>query len=248
VATVVPNYAGGYWGDSAEIRTGATGGIANITGWFSWDYGFLDIDPDTYRYFCNSQPESDSAAAQATVPTCNIVENFTGSKTQGDQLQFLADANECSESLGPIDCTSPTWWHWNMEGTATVNNDASRWSISRQLVSDHRAGHYVNSAGSLIAFDDVPVTPGPDGPGPGFTQNNAGQKNLFWIDGPGNFKFFSGFTINDMTFVFNFTDTVQSLDSNVSCTANWHAKLRVDNAALNTAVSEGGPGFISTTF
>jgi hypothetical protein len=202
-----------------------------------------------YTFYTNGK------AAQVTVnpPTCTLNENFYNSKTPGDNLAFqFIYGNDCTESLGPVDCTSLNWWHWHMEGTATVSNDASRWNITRQLISDRRTGHY-KIGSTLYAFDEVPIPTGSDGPPTNTTQKTAGQHNLFWIDAPGSWKYYgsgAGNPITDEILVMNFTDTIQSMDSTgTTCAANWHMKLQVDAApALNYSASSAGYGWISTTW
>lgn len=156
-------------------------------------------------------------------------------------------------SLGPINCGSPiNWWHLNVEGTVTTSNDASRWTLSQQIVGNRIHGFYAY-AGSSWEFNVLNLLPvGPDGPSN--YQNTAGTKQIFWIDGPGNryvWKSINGINpITSEVFVLNFTDTATSLDyPSASCSVNWFARIEVDFApALNTVGTYGGYGWLPLNF
>ena len=221
-------------------------GTTNVWG---RNFNLLGYYLDNYTNRCRSYHYYEDASASVTVnpSTCNITLNFNGSKTPGDNLMFTSDFRECSEGLGPIECDAKQWWHLNMEGVVTVSDNASRWVITQQLISSRKHGHATDSLGNHVAFDQEVLPAGPDGPSAAFIQNPAGQKKLFWLDGPGHFFQNGTGPITDMIFTMNLTDTVESVDyPNVICTVNWHARLEVDfGPALNMTSSFGGYGLIN---
>src|SRR5437879_6015736 len=96
----------------------------------------------------------------------SIKMNFRGPKTNGDNLIFIRLTRvgivECSESLGPKDCsgpaasfTIPDYWLLNFEGNARVSDDASNWTVAQSIGPLHTSGFYMNIDNSLTAFNCI---------------------------------------------------------------------------------------------
>lgn len=81
--------------------------------------------------------------------------NFTGHKTPGDNLRFIVatiqlGVLECSEDLGPKDCSSPQgYWLWNLEGNARVFDDVSNWTVARSYGLVHSKGFFIEGGFKL---------------------------------------------------------------------------------------------------
>jgi hypothetical protein len=112
--------------------------------------------------------------------------NFTGSKTQGDNLMFSNSQHECSESLGLTYCTPSTgYWLWNLEGNGKVYDDASNWTVALSAQYKYK-GYYLDSNNNLQPFSCSASIPN-DGPQATFLQQPFGQTSIFYLDGPGLF-------------------------------------------------------------
>jgi len=135
---------------------------------------------------CTRTRFTPSGGDNVTPPTITVTLKFTGGKSQGDNLKFLNSQNDCSESLGHIDCTSTSgYWLWNLESNAVVSDDASNWTVS-VANQYHYKGYYRDSKNNLQPFSCSASNPN-DGPKSGFLQQPAGQKSIFYLDGSGPF-------------------------------------------------------------
>ncbi|HEY3457026.1 MAG TPA: hypothetical protein VGK64_20775 [Bryobacteraceae bacterium] len=151
--------------------------------------------------------------------TCTILVRGTGSKTSGDNLSFPSG----DQTLGAKNLSDR--WIQQVEISGTVSDDASNWALHQKysgLLKDGRTQQL-----------SVPN----DDPDSSFRQQPAGQKNFFWIDGPGYRKISQNFTQ-----VQNFTSWAQQ--GNSICRTTWHLKIVVSNGALTQQSYD--TGFIST--
>jgi hypothetical protein len=174
-----------------------------------------------------------------------------GTKSSADHVSFLQPGtHDCTENLGPIDCPSPDdAWHWNVEVQATVPDDVALWT-AKQKGSGRQKGFWKDSNGNLHAFDS-PISLPHDDPDPRATQQPAGAKTMFWIDGPGNFKSLgAGQPIDSMIEVINFTSRICSKSKPQNCASvNWFIKLVIIRGAqLDTVKSKAGLGTVSIQF
>jgi hypothetical protein len=233
-----------------------TVGTATIEGDFPYDAYYWDVDICRFDDL-NAGDYPAYGGVTVDPPTCEININ-TGTKTTSpyrDNLSFeAANSDECTESLGPVECDTIKWWHGNIEGTVVTSDDASNWRVGQEVASERRKGHY-NYSSDLYAFDDVDFIPiGNDPLDSTVIQNAAGTKEVFWIDGPGNYyDYIDGNgtnPINDMIWVLNLTTTVANVNyPAVSCVVNWHVELEIDSApAINLSSTSVGNGWISTDF
>lgn len=181
-----------------------------------------------------------------TAPT--VVVRTSGLKTTGDNLSFSNSTSSCSESLGLLNCAPPAYWVWNVEIKAVVGDDASKWTVS-QTASVRYKGNTKDSSGTLQAFDVTEPTE-MDNPNSVFVQQTSGQKNIFWLDDPGFEKTWNGQAVDSVTEVMNFASSVCSTKVPSLCGSyNWHIKLIVKpGAVLDTANSDAGQGWLSTSF
>jgi hypothetical protein len=137
----------------------------------------------------------------------------------GDNLSFIEGGKmigqpDCSENLGPLDCSSIGTWRWNLEGKAVAADPVVYWTV-QQSVEFKQKGFYKDSHNALQPFS-CPVQGigfnADDGPrSPGLQKN---EKTIFWIDAPGSFTLYNvlspcslgGFAnIDSMTLAANFT-------------------------------------------
>lgn len=75
-------------------------------------------------------------------------------------------------------------------------------------------------------------------------QQTAGQKNIFWIDGPGHAYTYNGYNIDSITQTENFTSQICSKTTSTTCASvKWYFKLVVNpGAILDTTNSVTGFG------
>jgi hypothetical protein len=174
-----------------------------------------------------AETESSCDEAPPQLPSAIISMHFIGSKNPLDRLQNLLAPYECSENLGPVNC--PNDWLWNLEGTVIVTDDVTKWTVQQKIVSGTTTYMFRDSAGALqqATFTD---TPGPDGPNPGFLQQNSGLPIIFWIDGPG----FSKETVSNHTVDSGISTSVYSVSvcskiyTSICATKSWTVKLVID--------------------
>jgi len=185
--------------------------------------------------------------------------NFKGSKTSGDLLGFTGLTPEgivdCSESLGPKDCSGPPAdfhiadrWLLNFEGNGRVYDDASNWTVTQSAGPRHYSGFYINIDNNLTALNcTLPAIP-MDGPDPSRVQQPAGQKSIFYIDGPGPKTHVAnsngcavGFSpIDSLTDWVNFKVKFTNKTSNYSKTVSFYVKLVINTGRQLDKVNSFG--------
>ena len=139
-----------------------------------------------------------------------------------------------------------------MEIEADVSDDASKWTV-QQSFTGRKKGFTKDSSGVLHSFDETLNMPN-DNPDSHFVQQTAGQKIIFWIDGPGHGLNLStprgSEGIDSITQVENFTSTVCSTVSTGACfSVNWYLKLVVNpGGVLDTVNCKAALGSQSTVF
>jgi hypothetical protein len=195
----------------------------------------------------DGEPQNQSAAT----PTATVTVNFTGYKSQGDQLNFAGE-DACSQDLGLWPC--PLSWTFYIEGVATVSDDASKWKIRQNAVIT-RVGNTKDAQGVLHAVSDSfnsKSIPGDDDPcvlndsRPGCegivsVQQPAGQNTIYWLDHPGSLTQASADAVWDSL-------TENGLFTSKACNrfgicapVKWFIKLQVDpGSILNCAQSLDG--------
>jgi hypothetical protein len=166
-------------------------------------------------------------------------------KTSGDNLKFIKQTVqgvvECSESLGPINCSqqSPTpsdRWILNFEGNGRVYDDASKWTVAQSIDTVHFSGLYTNINNGLSPFNCTYPGNNDDGPSSDYLQQTPGQKSIFYIDGPGPTTHVSfsnpcnvGFQpVDSMTWWANFKVKFTNLPTNNSKTLYFYVKIVVN--------------------
>jgi uncharacterized protein (TIGR03437 family) len=183
-------------------------------------------------------------------PTATITVNFTGHKSQGDQLNF-SGAGTCSQDLGLWTCPLDSWAFY-IEGVATVSDDASKWRIRQNAVIT-RVGNTKDAQGVLNPFRDSfnsNVVPGDDDPcvlndsRPGCVvsvQQPSGQNTIYWLDHPGTLYHASANVVFD-SLTENGLFTSKACNRFGICTqVKWFIKLQVDpGSILNCAQSLDG--------
>lgn len=196
--------------------------------------------------------EANPASQHAGSPISFRV-NFTGNKTAGDNLSFVGADNECvksvngQEKLGLVDCTHASgYWLWNLEGNARVFDDASNWTVAVST-EDHYTGMYVGAQGELQPFSGGDAL-SPDGPNTEFLQQPAGQKSIFYIDGPGPKDQTEGGPIYSLTDVLNFRVVFTNSATHISRTFYYHVKFVVNSGRLDRVNSEASYGNIPLNF
>ena len=198
---------------------------------------------------CSYTNEQLTADGNVTVtqPAPTIVVNVTGSKSPADsQLFSNADEKECSESLGPQNCTA--YLPWNIEFHATVPDDASYWIATVTLNSARVKGTEVYPDNSVEDFDTGVLPSQQDGPQT--EQANSGSKDVFYLDGPGYIRVQpDGGTADSYTLVQNFTAQLCSNRTQACYTYDYYVKQVVDTGQVrNMGASSAGPGQVSTDF
>ncbi len=202
----------------------------------------------------DNPPEESAQKSVTSNPPIVITVQFTGSKSAGDNLLFSRAQIECSESLGLQDCTSSSgYWLWNLQGHAVVSDDAANWTVA-QSVQSHWVGQWIDANGGAHSFSCSSNNPS-DGPEPQFLQKPSGQKDIFWIDGPGqphtadpsNPCQGGSATIGSMTLVFNFQVTYTKASPNISRTVYHYVKIVVSGGQLSSS-SGAGYGNLSLSF
>jgi hypothetical protein len=129
-----------------------------------------------------------------------------------------------------------------------VSDDASEWTV-HQSYTGRSKGYYKDSNGVLQSFDDS-LNVSDDGPSSSFLQQPSGQEKIYWIDGPGYRYTRSGYSIDSMTQVQNFTTQFCSTTTQNDCSStNWYVKLVVKSGGvLDTTNSQANTGSASTNF
>jgi hypothetical protein len=229
---------------------------------FYYAYNFSSFEspvetyPDTYDWFGPGPPEgwtTSSVQTGNTTATKNYTKAtislaFTGLKNTTDNLKFSAgNSGICSEILGILFCPNIGYLEWNLEVTAAVSDDASKWTIKQQFVSGTVSGNTIDATGTLHTFSQPQVAT-EDDPSSTFVQNTSGTKNIFWLDSPGVTNTAnSGQPIDSMTFIQNFSGQVCSTVLTTICspTVTWYVKIIItpgghldttnSTAALGTA-------------
>jgi Glucodextranase, domain B/Beta-propeller repeat/Bacterial Ig-like domain (group 2) len=206
-------------------------------------------------------PESggDPQGQRASVSTASLVVNFSGKLSPGDGLVFDTgpDSVACSQNLGLYACL-PKGWVWNVEIAATVSDDASNWTV-HQRATGNRQGNWIDSQGMLhpaqdsfdtagFPGDDDPCAPNDTRPGcEGVValQQQAGQKNIFWIDTPGSpYKANADGVWDSLNSSEHFTSKVCNR-SNICVRQAWFFDLVVDPGSnLDRGLSAAGPAGI----
>jgi hypothetical protein len=175
---------------------------------------------------------------------------------KGDRLMFSKDKDTCSEDLGLHYCPTSEHpgWYWSVEVRALGLDDAANWTIQQTKDSLHFKGMGKNGQGVLVPFDPGPVIftapNNDDGPQPSFLQQEAGQKQIFYIDAPGVHDFvrniFNGVVtpgllqVDSITMVQNFTAHLCRKNSPPSSCHlfPWFVKILVNpGASLNPQTS-----------
>jgi len=184
------------------------------------------------------------AFAPVDVVSAALSMKFSGSKTTGDNLTFPSYVG--SQTLGLRNASS--YWLYSVEGTASVSDDAGNWTV-HQSYTGRKKGYYRDGSGTLHAFD-VSLSVPDDGPDASFVQQTAGQKTIFWIDSPGLNKNYSGYPIDSVTQVQNFTLKVcTKANSNACSQLTWYFKLVVNSGGvLDTTNSTASTGSAPTNF
>ncbi len=185
-------------------------------------------------------------------PTATITVNFSGNKSQGDQLTF-SGAGTCGEALGLRYCPNESWTFY-IEGVATVSDDASKWKIRQNAVIT-RAGNTKDAQGVLHAVSDSFNSnriPGDDDPcvlndsRPGCAgivsvQQPSGQKTIYWLDHPGSLYQASADAVWDSITLNGLFTSKACNRFGICATVKWFIKLQVDSGSiLNCAQSLDG--------
>jgi len=225
--------------DSVNLNVhGVSGGQANLMA----DWGNQIAGTGNYQ-ICGGQscpvyPQTAQATVTVIPPNATITVHFgPGSKTAGDNLKFLSSSSECSENLGLLNCPTQKFWHWNVEVQIAVSDDAPNWTVTQSWDTGRKKGNWKDSTGALHGFSIDVSAPCPspcDGPSSSFLQKTAGQKNIFYIDGPGHgYLLQTAEPIDSMTQVQNFTAKVCSTLSTSTCfSQQWFFKLVVKPGAI----------------
>jgi hypothetical protein len=188
-----------------------------------------------------------TTASAAIAPLLSV--KFSGTKSPNDALLFIY-GNDCSETLGLTACYPSTYsqitanWRWNIEVSAQVNDDASKWTVAQNVLTSSDTGQTVDSSGAKHPFTDNPPT-GPDGPKPLYVQQTAGTKQIFWIDGAGPTMFENnGQSVDSLTFLVNFNGIVCSKVIPSACSKTlWYVKIIVKpGGILDTVNSQASTG------
>lgn len=175
---------------------------------------------------------------------------FTRSKSGGDNLLFSNSGYDCSEGLGPHNCSYS--WLWNVEGKGVVSDEGTLWTVKQSVVSGLAKGYLKLPNGTLQSFTNN-ISPTPDGPNaPEALQQTSGSNTIYWIDGPGSLQHTANpvYPINSITQVVNYSTEFCSTTVAGDCQSiNWYAKLVVDpGGVLDLANSEAALGSASLNF
>ena len=116
-------------------------------------------------------------------------------------------------------------WYWNVEGAATVSDDASNWTVMQTVVGLAKGYSVIN--GYLTPFTaavtDGNGGPKTDGPKPNYLQQPSGQKTIYWLDAPGLAK-----PYDSLMLVYNFVTTYCTNIPAGNCTPiHWYLRLVV---------------------
>ncbi len=226
-----------------------------VLGWADDPFDFLSFaeNPGDYSdYFSLEGPgpeqqtrqrrlKTASTHAKRHYPKATISIAFSGSKSSQDQLSFEAqNSNECSESLGLQDCSSSKgWWHWSLEGSFHVSDDASNWTVVQTASSISEAGTDSDSQGNIRNFS-VTSGGGLDGPSLAFLQRTPGTTNGFWIDSPGTVAGIApdGGTIITLDWLQHYTVQICSTTLTSVCASKaWNVHLKVNGGVLSATSS-----------
>lgn len=212
------------------------------------------LDPPASPY---PEGSGDAQDTRQSSPTATITVNLTrgGHKTDGDKLSFIfvGVLNTCDEILGPIPCTgSKGTWAYNIEGHATVSDDAFNWVGPHQKAAVLVKGQSKDASGQLQPFTDSFSVDSPDeDPGGDFVQASMGTKSIFWLDAPGiKLHRSDGTTVDQATGVWDFTSWVcLAKDTSICATVNWYVKIVIDPGGnLDYTQSTGGIGSLPLNF
>jgi len=215
-----------------------------------------DVPPAASPY---PEPVGNPQGQRAAVPTATITANFNGQKSPGDNLLFPSNSQTCDQSLGLWNCPAKQTWVWNVEVTATVSDDASKWK-TRQSFTAQGAGEWEDSEGGLhpgsfskisVPLDDPcqwPADSRSECNQINVVQQPSGQKAIFWLDSPGRRYYLDPPTdsepIDSITQVEHFTSMVCNR-SNVCTKVYWFFNLVVDpGSSLDIGLSAAGPAGI----
>lgn len=210
-------------------------GIQTYPGYYEWYGPGPEIQTRRHAVIVG-----DTSRATAIAPEITLA--FTGSKNSQDGLSFMLESGECSESLGPTTCAQ--WWYWNLEGSAVVTDDASKWTVQQTATTPiSESGDTIDKSGNLHPFA-FQSGGGPDGPNPEFLQTKSGTKTLFWIDAPGALYFGpDGNDIYDLNWDQDYSVKVCStIVPSICGTASWYVKLRVTAGGILSPTSLAGYG------
>jgi hypothetical protein len=199
---------------------------------------------------CGPSYFQDGATGTVTAPTAAITVKFSGSKSSGENLSFPSGTS-CSQNLGgPLTCTSDTipTWQWNVEVSAVVSDDASKWTVTQTIDSGRNKGNYTDSSAFDTSFSTA--CPPCDGPQSNVLQQPSGQTEIYYLDGPGPFIVVLGKNVDSTTWAANFTSHFCSTTvSNTCYTQQWYVKIIVlPGALLDTTNSQAAVGTTSTNF
>jgi len=186
-----------------------------------------------------------ASVRSGSIPSIRITVKLIGNKSGDDYLSITGDPDECSNDLGLHNC--PAGWWWGVEVKATVSDDASNW-YEYQGFTGREVLSYFDSSYNFHTVDQALDQPY-DGPAFGFFQQPAGQKIIYYVDGPGASKVKDGSTLYSITVVRNFVSTFCTVTPlNSPCrTHKWFVKLVVNpGGILDTRRSIAGLGAIRT--
>ncbi len=235
------------WGSSkTDVATVDSSGVVSAVGAGSANYSFTAVNYPMYlpytcmgnSFSCSTSNFFGSGTVNVTSPIPNIVVNFYGYKSPGDNLNFSDLMDECSETLGFQVC--PVFSPWNFEVHGVVPDDASNWIMTQTTVSRAVGYKYVN--GTLVYDDSGIVVTDPDNPT--FEQNRAGTKDLFYLDGPGAVNYYDSYT-----YALNFTAMICSTTGSPCYSRQFYVKEVVrPGHNLDLANSSAGDGTTSLNF
>ena len=182
---------------------------------------------------------------QAGAGSAKLSIKTTGTKSADDKLNFPMKTT-CSQDLGLHDCSANQFWLWNVEIAGDVTDDAAQWTVS-QSSTGRRKGVVKPTAGKDVPFDSKINQPN-DNPDPSFVQQKAGEKRLFWLDGPGHAYNLDADKFDSVTQVRNFVSKICSkTDAKTCAELKWFVKIVVQpGQKLDTKASKAGVGTEST--
>jgi hypothetical protein len=108
----------------------------------------------------------------------------------GDNLSFVVQTDKlstliCQNLIGLFNC--PSDFVANVELVGTVNDDASKWTISQEVKGFTRGTWVLSTDLTLTQHPfSLPTNKPDDAPGSDFVQQQAGQTSIYWLDSPGH--------------------------------------------------------------